>query len=64
MNPLIKYLGTIIVVVVILALPVMLLWNAVVPNIFGMPDISFWQALGLSLLSHCLFGRVNINNRV
>ena len=37
------------------ALPVMLLWNAVVPSIFGLKVISFTEALMLSLLSSCLF---------
>lgn len=37
------------------ALPVMLLWNAVVPSIFGLKAISFTEALMLSLLCSCLF---------
>ncbi len=32
------------------------LWNALMPAIFGLPAISFWQALGLFLLSRILFG--------
>jgi hypothetical protein len=34
---------------------VMLLWNALMPDIFHLPQISFWQALGLLLLSKILF---------
>jgi hypothetical protein len=37
------------------AIPVMLLWNAVVPSIFGLKVISFMKALALSCLSSCLF---------
>lgn len=37
------------------AWPVMLLWNAVVPTIFGLQAISFSEALCLSLLSSILF---------
>lgn len=37
------------------AIPVMLLWNAVVPSIFGLKVISFTEALVLSCLSTCLF---------
>lgn len=37
------------------AIPVWLLWNAVIPSIFGLPSIGFWQALGLSLLCAFLF---------
>jgi hypothetical protein len=35
---------------------VMLLWNALIPSIFGLGIISFWQALGLLVLSRLLFG--------
>jgi Ca2+/H+ antiporter, TMEM165/GDT1 family len=35
---------------------VMLLWNALLPVLFHFPVISFWQALGLLLLSKLLFG--------
>ena len=34
------------------------LWNALMPAIFGFHAISFWQALGLLLLSRLLFGRL------
>jgi hypothetical protein len=33
------------------------LWNALMPAIFGLPEIGFWQALGLFLLARLLFGR-------
>jgi hypothetical protein len=33
------------------------LWNLLMPAILGLPAISFWQALGLLLLSRLLFGR-------
>jgi hypothetical protein len=36
-------------------LPVWLLWNAVIPSIFGLPSITFWQAIALSILCGCLF---------
>ena len=34
---------------------VMLLWNALMPVIFHLPLITFWQALGLLLLTKILF---------
>ena len=34
----------------------MILWNKLVPEIFNGPVISFWQGLGLLLLSRILFG--------
>ena len=33
---------------------VMLLWNALVPELFNGPSISFWQGVGLLVLSHIL----------
>lgn len=35
----------------------MMLWNALLPQIFGTRTISFWQAAGLFVLSRILFGR-------
>jgi hypothetical protein len=35
---------------------VRLLWNWLVPAIFGWPAITFWQALGLLALCRILFG--------
>lgn len=36
---------------------VMLLWNRLMPQLFGLHLLSFWQALGLLVLSRVLFGR-------
>ncbi len=38
----------------ILSLVVMALWNALIPEIFKGPEITYWQAAGLLLLSHIL----------
>lgn len=35
---------------------VMLLWNSLLPPLFGLPQVGFWQALGLLALSRILFG--------
>jgi hypothetical protein len=40
--------------------PLWLLWNWLMPLIFGLPYITFWQAVGLNLLSSILF-KTNIN---
>lgn len=34
---------------------VMLLWNLLIPEIFGLKVITFWQAAGLFILSRILF---------
>lgn len=36
---------------------IMVLWNLLMPAILNLPAISYWQALGLFLLSRALFGR-------
>jgi hypothetical protein len=33
----------------------MLLWNALIPDLFHGPFLTFWQAVGLLVLSHILF---------
>ena len=35
---------------------VMLLWNWLVPELFGLRPLNFWQALGLLALCRILFG--------
>ena len=35
---------------------VMFLWNTLIPTIFGLTVINFWQALGLLVLARILFG--------
>lgn len=35
---------------------VMLLWNWLAPALFGLPQATFWQALGLLALCRILFG--------
>ncbi len=46
-----------IVFVGVMGLVIAGLWNALMPAIFQLPPITFWQALGLFLLSRLLFGR-------
>ena len=42
---------------VLCTIPLYFLWNWLCPIIFGLPIITFWQALGLSFLSGFLFNR-------
>ena len=44
------------VIAIILAFPTMWLWNWLMPDIFRLPTISVWQALGLLILSGLLGG--------
>ncbi|MBR2870047.1 MAG: hypothetical protein IKB98_01505 [Clostridia bacterium] len=62
-----KYSVCEIIVIVIVALGIifgldclffwcgMLLWNAIMPEIFGLGTITFWQAFGIKLLATLLF---------
>ncbi len=50
-----KMIVFLIVGAFVLGLVVMLLWNAVIPDVFHGPTLTFWQALGLVVLSHLLF---------
>jgi len=38
------------------ALLVMVLWNALVPDLFGGPHLGYWQSFALLFLSRLLFG--------
>jgi hypothetical protein len=44
------------VAIALFGLVVMSLWNWLMPTIFGLRTITFWQALGLVFLSKILFG--------
>ncbi|HTX99453.1 MAG TPA: hypothetical protein VMG09_05500 [Bacteroidota bacterium] len=33
---------------------VMILWNLVIPQVFGITQVSYWQAMGLFVLAHVL----------
>ena len=39
----------------VLGFAVMLLWNALIPGLFHGPVLTFWEAVGLLVLSHILF---------
>ena len=47
-------IGLLVLIVLLTAYPVMLLWNWLMPMIFGLPTIGFWQALGLITLFRLL----------
>ena len=39
---------------------VMLLWNWLAPTLFGLPEVTFWQAIGLLALCRILFGGLGL----
>ena len=41
----------------------MLIWNAVLPDLLNTNTITYWQSIGLLVLSKILFGRFNRPNK-
>ena len=56
-------LGLVAIVMVIMGLPAMWLWNWLMPSIFGLKEISFWQAIGLQLLAYIILPSTKINTK-
>lgn len=58
----ITFIVMLMLVALILGLPLMLLWNWLMPAIFGFVPIGFWQAVGLNILAGILFkSNVTVN---
>ncbi len=55
-------LGVIALLGILLGLPLQLLWNWLMPTIFNLPTITFWQAMGLNIMASILFKDNNIKN--
>lgn len=62
MDKLTAILGTVVVLLcgicvlsLIMAIPTMLLWNWLLPDIFGIKEISLLQALGINVLCGIMF---------
>jgi hypothetical protein len=53
-------MGLIILAAILFTLPLQLLWNWLMPHLFNLPYITFWQAFGLNMLAGILF-RTNVN---
>jgi hypothetical protein len=51
-----KFLLFAVIAIPLVGAVMMLLWNWLMPSIFGLHSISFLQALGLLLLSKLIFG--------
>ena len=55
-------LGVIALLGILLGLPLQLLWNWLMPTIFNLPTITFWQAMGLNIMTSILFKDNSIKN--
>ncbi|MEW5800258.1 MAG: hypothetical protein AB1728_14765 [Bacteroidota bacterium] len=49
-----KFLLFAALIIALFGFAVMFLWNWLIPEIFGGPTVTYWQAMGLLLLSHIL----------
>ncbi len=70
MEKFVTYLGIgvvslvlIVLVAAAFAFPTLWLWNWLMPSIFGLTKITFWQSLGINILSGLLFKSSNINTK-
>ena len=50
-------------IIVALAAIVMLLWNAILPEVLPVSKITYWQAMGILILSKILFGGFRMGSR-
>lgn len=58
--------GALVIIIVfslLIAFPIKWLWNVVMPDMFGLPEITFWKAYGMYLLFHLLLRGVTINEK-
>lgn len=48
----------------VLSVAVMFIWNALLPDIAGLPIINYWQAAGLFVLIRILFGSIGVHSGI
>jgi hypothetical protein len=53
-------IGLLILSALLMAIPTMLLWNWLLPNLFNIPAITLYEAVGINILSGILF-KSNVN---
>lgn len=55
----IAFAGIIVLMGILWAIPTMLLWDWLMPELFGLSTITIWQALGLNILTGIFFKSKN-----
>ena len=55
----IAFAGVIVLMGILWAIPTMLLWNWLMPELFGLSTITIWQAWGLNILAGIFFKSKN-----
>ena len=58
-----RFAGILIILamIAVFAVVVMLLWNVLLPDLFGLPALNYWQAAGILLLARILIGGLGHN---
>jgi hypothetical protein len=56
-------IGVLMLAIILFGAPLMVLWNWLMPTMFGLSEITFWQACGLQLLATILFKPVITNKK-
>ena len=53
-----RFLGMVMfcAMIAVFSVAAMFLWNVLMPDIFGLPALNYWQAAGLVILARILFG--------
>jgi len=66
MNKIFKFrsLGIVgfLAMIAIFSVAAMFLWNALMPEIFGLPVLTYWQTAGLVILARILFGGLGLRH--
>lgn len=62
LSALLLFIVGVMITSILIGLPTMLLWNWLMPTIFGLSKITFWQAFGLSIFCKMLLSpTINYN---
>jgi hypothetical protein len=56
-------IGVFLIAAVLMGLPLMILWNWLMPHIFNLPEIGFWQAVGINFMCSIMFKSTSSNTK-
>ena len=62
-NSILIVVGALIIAILLFGIPTMVLWNLLMPIIFNLPTITFWQACGIQILINLLFAPIMFNKQ-
>ena len=55
LTAIVTVIGIFLLVAILMGLPLMVLWNLLMPQLFNLPEIGFWQAVGLNFMCSIMF---------